>query len=123
MQRFFGEDEEPWEFPLFTPHVNLAETNENYEVTAELPGLKPEEVNVELREGSLWISGEKKEEKEEKGKTFHKIERRSGEFRRVIPLAAPVNDSEVKATFEHGVLKITVPKTEQAKPKKIEVKG
>jgi len=122
MERFFEQGGTGWGIASFTPHVNLAETDEGYEVTIELPGMKPEEVNVELREGSLWITGEKKEEKEEKGKTFHTIERRSGEFRRMIPFAVPVDEGKIDAVFEEGILKVQIPKSEQVKPKKIKVK-
>jgi HSP20 family protein len=77
---------------------------------------------VEMKEGSLWISGEKKEEKEEKGKTFHRVERRAGMFRRVLPLPAEVAEGQAEARFIDGVLKITLPKTEKVAPKQIEVK-
>ncbi len=123
MERFFDQAGNGWNVGDFNPSVNLAETEKGFEITAELPGLKPEEVNVEIREGNLWISGEKTEEKEEKGKTFHKIERRTGEFRRVIPFTVPVNEGKVDAVFEHGILKITVPKSEEVKTTKIKVKG
>ena len=106
----------------FLPEVNVAETEKAIEVTAELPGMKPEEVKVELREGALWIIGEKKEEKEEKGKTYHRIERRTGAFRRVFTLPAEVEEGKVEAKFEGGVLHITLPKAEKVAPKRIEVK-
>lgn len=107
----------------FEPKVNVAETEKEFEITAELPGLKPEEVTVEIRNGDLWISGERKEEKEEKGKTWHRVERRYGEFRRTIPLPEAVAKEKVEATFSEGVLKVIVPKTEEAKPRHIEVKA
>ena len=92
-------------------------------MTVELPGIKPEDVRVELRNGELWITGEKKEEKEEKGKTYHRIERHYGEFRRTFAVPAVVKESQVDAQFKDGVLRITLPKAEQVLPKKIEVKG
>jgi HSP20 family protein len=104
------------------PRMNLAETEKEFEVTAELPGLKPEEVKVEVKNRELWISGERKEEKEEKGKTWHRMERRYGEFRRVMPLPAAVDEAKVEAKVENGVLKVVLPKTEAAKPRHIEVK-
>jgi HSP20 family protein len=119
--RFFGEREIVPE--VMVPKVNLAETDKAFEVTLELPGIKPEEVKVELRNGELWVSGEKKEEKEEKGKTYHRIERRYGEFRRTIALPAVVKEASVDAQFKDGVLRITLPKAEQVLPKKIEVKS
>jgi HSP20 family protein len=107
----------------FLPTADVVETENQFEVTVDLPGLKPEEVNVELKNGELWISGKREEEKEEKGKTYHRIERRHGEFRRVLPLPSTINEEQIEAKFEHGVLRITVPKTEEAKPKHIEVKA
>jgi HSP20 family protein len=76
-----------------------------------------------MKENALWITGEKKEEKEEKGKTFHRVERRAGMFRRVLPLPAEVMHDQVDARFTDGVLKITLPKTEKVARKQIEVKG
>jgi HSP20 family protein len=107
----------------FYPTTDVVETEKRFEVTVDLPGLKPEEVNVELKNGELWISGKREEEKEEKGKTYHRIERRHGEFRRVLPLPSAIREEEIEAKFESGVLRITVPKTEEAKSKHIEVKA
>ncbi len=90
-------------------------------MTVELPGLKPEEFHVELRNHELWVTGEKKEEKEEKGKTFLRVERRYGEFKRVIPLPENVNAEKVAAEFREGVLKIAIPKTAETKPKEVQV--
>ena len=75
------------------------------------------------RAGNLWITGEKKEDKEEKGRTFHRIERRAGMFRRVFPLPVEVVEEKVDARFAEGVLKITLPKAEKVAPKHIEIKG
>jgi HSP20 family protein len=126
MERFFG-PEERWPSGLervegFTPSVNLAETEKEYEVTVELPGMKPEEFNVEFKEGALWLSGHREEEKEEKEKTFHRVERRYGEFRRIIPLPGAVNEEKADASFKEGVLKVIIPKAEEAKPRRVEVK-
>lgn len=106
----------------FTPRIDFTESDTQYEVKVDLPGLKPEEVKVELRGGDLWISGERKEEKEEEGKTFHRIERRHGEFRRVLPLPVEVAEEKIEARVENGVLTVIVPKSETVKPKSIEVK-
>ena len=106
----------------FLPEANVVETEKAFEVAVELPGMKPEEVKVEIREQALWITGEKKEEKEEKGKTFHRIERRAGMFRRVFPLPVEVMEEKVDARFAEGVLKITLPKAEKIAPKHIEIK-
>jgi HSP20 family protein len=121
IERFFGPEEwRPWG-EEFAPRANVAETPEALEVTVELPGMKPEEFHVEMHNGELWITGEKKEEKEEKGKTYHRVERRFGEFKRVIPLPTNVNKEKVTAEYKEGVLKVAIPKTEEAKAKHIEV--
>jgi HSP20 family protein len=123
MERLFRPEEWGTMTSRFVPHVNVAETEKEFEVTVELPGLKPEQVKVELKNGELWIEGERKEENEEKGKTFHRVERSYGEFRRVIGLPSAVEEEKIEAKFEHGLLTITAPKTEEAKPKHIQVKA
>jgi len=121
--QFLGSDG-GWSMPLsFQPSLNLAETEQGYEVTAELPGLKPEDFNVELKDGELWISGEKKEEHEEKGKNYHRVESRFGQFRRSIRLPHAVDSEKVDAEYKDGILRIHVPKSESAKPRRIEVKA
>lgn len=107
----------------FMPTADLVESESEYEVTVDLPGLKPEEVTVELKNGELWISGKREEKSEEKGKTYHRIERRHGEFRRVLRLPSAINEEKIEAKFENGVLKVIVPKAEEAKAKHIEVKA
>jgi HSP20 family protein len=106
----------------FLPEANVTESDKAIEVAIELPGMKPEDVKVELHDRVLTISGEKKEEKEESGKTFHRVERRSGSFRRAFTLPMEVEEGNVDATFTDGVLHVTLPKTEKAAPRKIEVK-
>lgn len=107
----------------FAPTLNFAETEKGYEIAVDLPGMKPEDVNVEFRDGHLWITGERKDETEEKGKTFHRVERRYGKFRRVIALGNEVDADHVAATYRDGVLTIEVPKVPAAQPKRIEVKS
>ena len=123
LERFFGPMEELWTGALpAVPAVNVAETDVAFEVTLELPGMKPEDVTVEVRGDELRVAGEKKEETEEKGKTMHRIERTFGRFERVLPLPAGVRDGEVEAAFNDGVLKIVLPKAPEAKRRAIEVK-
>jgi HSP20 family protein len=100
MERFLGPEEgRVMVWGGFAPTLNVAESEEAFEVTVELPGMKAGEVQVEMKNGDLWISGEKKEEKEEKGKTFHRIERHHGEFRRVVPFVVPVAEEKISAEF------------------------
>ena len=124
MERLWGEDG-GWltKETTFLPRVDVVETESQFEVQVDLPGLKPEEVNVEWNDGRLWISGKHEEEKEEKGKTYHRIERQHGEFRRVLPLPVNVKEDGIEAGFENGTLRITIPKSEEAKTKHIEVKS
>jgi len=122
MSRFFNGSEQN-EMSYWTPRANVAETEDGYEVTMDLPGLKPEDFNVELRHGDLWISGQRSHEEEQSGKTWHRVERHFGEFRRVIRLGDDVNSEDVNAEYKDGVLRIHVPKSETAKSRKIEVKG
>lgn len=123
VSNFFGREDGGLEGAWFTPRMNIAETDKSYEVTLDLPGMKPEEFDIELKEGQLWVTGERKHEKEEKGKTYHRIERQYGQFRRIIPLDLPVDADKVEAEYKDGVLHVTVPKSETAKPKRIEVKA
>ena len=106
----------------FLPEANVTETDKAIEVAIDLPGMKPEDVKVEILEGRLWISGEKKEEEEEKGKTYHRIERKYGQFRRVLPLPTKVEAERVEAQMNEGVLKIVLPKAAEVRPKAIPVK-
>lgn len=103
------------------PSANFAETEREYEISLDLPGLTPEEVNVEFRDGHLCISGQRKQVNEEKGKTYHRIERTYGEFRRVIALGNEVDAEKIQAKYEHGVLTVTAPKVSAVQPKKIAV--
>ena len=121
--RFAGEFDggELAEFEM--PSMDLAETDSRIEVKLDVPGYKPEEVNVEVQGDMLIITGEHKEEKEEKGKTFHRIERRSGSIRRAVTLPCAVKEAEINALCKDGVLTVTMPKAEKAVTKKIPVKG
>ena len=105
----------------FTPFANLAETEISYELTLDLPGVNAEEVSVELNDGKLIVAGERKSEAEEVGKTFHRVERRYGKFRRVLSIPAPVDEERITADYRDGVLTVTLPKSEKVKVKKITV--
>jgi HSP20 family protein len=104
--------------------VNVAETDQAIEVTADLPGVDAKDVDVQLREGVLTIRGEKKAEKDDKQKDYHMVERSYGMFERSFTLPADVEAGKVAATFDKGVLKVTLPKlpAAQSKVQKIEVK-
>ncbi len=103
------------------PAVDVYEDKENFIVKAELPGMKKEEINVTLHDGSLSISGERKsEEKVEKGEVY-RSERFFGRFQRTVALPTSVDAGKIKAQYQDGVLTVTLPKAEEAKPKHIDV--
>lgn len=106
------------------PAVDIAEKDNEYELTAELPGLSDKDIEVKLSNGSLTIKGEKKEEKEEHEKDYHLSERRYGSFTRSFRLPEGADADKIDASFVNGVLKVKVPKTAEAKKndKKIAIK-
>ena len=93
-----------------------------YGNSVELPGMNPEDVHVEFKDGHLWVTGERKQESEEKGKTYHRVERRYGSFRRVIAIGNEVDAEKVDATYKDGVLTVDIPKAAAAQPKRIQIK-
>lgn len=105
--------------------VDVSETDQEYEVKAELPGVEEKDVDVSLANNVLTIRGEKKSEREEKRKDYYLSERSFGSFRRDIPLGTDVDEDEVEARFDKGVLTIRLPKSPQAQAmaRRIEVKG
>jgi HSP20 family protein len=109
----------------FVPRFNLAESDKEYDISVDLPGMKPEDFNVEIRDGNLWISGERKCEwkEEDQGKNYRRIGCQYGRFEEVVPLEVPVKADQVQANYKDGVLHLTVPKDESVQPKKIEVKS
>jgi HSP20 family protein len=104
------------------PVIDIAETPEAVVVKAEVPGVNPKEIEVSVNENTLTLRGEKKDEKEEKGRNFHRIERSYGAFSRTITRPCPVEGTKTEAESKDGVLTITLPKQKAAIPKKIEVK-
>jgi HSP20 family protein len=109
-------------FADFMPPVDIEETEKEYLIKAELPEVAKENVKVETLDGVLTIEGERKHEKEEKGKKFHKVERAYGKFVRQFALPREVEAEKIKAEFKDGVLHLHLPKTAAATPKAIEVK-
>ena len=105
------------------PALDVKETSERFEVTVDLPGLDPKDVNVTFEDGMLTLSGKRQFQEEDKGETWHRIERGFGTFARSIRLPQTADPERIEASFEKGVLKVSVPKSEQAKPRTIEVRA
>lgn len=104
------------------PVVDISETDGEYLIKAELPEVKKEDVKVTVEEGVLTIQGERRQEKEEKGKRYHRVERSYGSFVRSFTLPESVDEAGVKAEYKEGVLHLHLPKSEKVKPKAIDVK-
>ena len=123
---FSGFDIEPFgnRMGAFSPKIDVTENDKEIKISAELPGMDDKDIDLSLQNDMLTIKGEKKEEKEDKGKDYYKVERSYGSFSRSIPLPAEVDTNKADAKFKKGVLSITLPKTAKAisETKKIAVK-
>ena len=106
----------------WAPVVDIQETEQEYLVKAELPEIKKEDVKVTVENGVLAIEGDRKQEKEEKGKRFHRIERSYGTFLRTFTVPTDADQTKVAADFKDGILRVHLPKAEKSRPKAIEVK-
>ena len=114
--------EEQIAVPEWAPLVDISEDDKEYLIKAELPEVKKEDVKVTAEEGTLTIMGERKFEKEEKGKKYHRIERSYGSFGRSFSFPDDASPEKVSAEFKDGILTVHLAKTEKAKPQQIEVK-
>jgi HSP20 family protein len=104
------------------PSIDVKESDESITVDAEMPGLKQEEIKVSVEEGVLSISAERKQEKDEKTKSVHRVERYYGQMERRLALPASVEEGKVEASYKDGVLHVTLPKKASSKPKSVTVK-
>ena len=117
-----GEKDEAMTVAQWAPLVDITEDDKEYLIKAELPEVKKDEFKVSVQDGVLTITGERKSEKEEKNKKFHRVEWAYGSFARSFTLPEDADAEKVAGEFKDGVLKVHVPKSEKAKPKKVEVK-
>ena len=126
--RHFNEFERFFDMPRWAPAANLGlpldvtENEDGFVVKASVPGINPEDVEITFEEDVLTIKGEVAEESATEEENYHIRERRTGSFARSIRFPVDVNAEEVKATYENGVLTLDVPKVEEVKPKRIEIK-
>ena len=119
-RRVFGNGDKA--LPDWAPQVDISEDDKEYLVKADLPEMKKEDVKIIVENGVLSISGERKSEKEEKKKKFHRIERSYGSFLRTFTLPKDTDSTKIAAEFKDGVLKVHLPKGSTSKPKPVEVK-
>ena len=105
----------------FVPGIDISETEDQFLVSAELPGMNKEDINISLDNGRLSITGERKFEEKEEGKTFHRVETRYGSFNRSFQLPDNVDEESITASYENGLLNISINKSEDKVKKKIEI--
>jgi HSP20 family protein len=111
----------PWAGERFVPAIDVRETDDSYIVEADIPGMKKEDIQIEVADNIVTIHGERKSESEEKNKEYHRIERSYGSFRRSVQVPGGFKHDNVSAKFENGVLRVTLPKPEESKPKRVTV--
>jgi HSP20 family protein len=116
LERLFESSSRTW-----APALDVREDKESYTIRVELPGMKREEIEVSIQDDALLISGERKAEEVKEGSEVHRQERFYGKFSRVLTLPTAVDGTKVKAAYKDGVLTVTLPKAEEAKPKQIAV--
>lgn len=124
INRMFGELARDYDFfdRVWSPAVDLREDENSYMLEADLPGMKKDEIEVTVVDNVVTLKGERKHESESKEKGIHRIERRYGAFERSFEIPGGFDADKINAHFENGVLKITLPKREEAKPKQVEIK-
>ena len=129
LNRIFGQpsvrrftEEDGGTFADWAPAMDVQETDKEYLLKADLPEVKKEDVKVDVKDGVLSVEGERKQEKEEKGKKFHRVERSYGKFVRRLALPTDVDEQKIMAEFKDGVLNVHLPKTPTAKPRMIDIK-
>jgi HSP20 family protein len=104
------------------PSLDVAETKNELVVKAEVPGMDPKDIDISLSDGVLTIKGEKRQEKEEKEADYHVVERSYGSFLRSVQLPKEVQSDKISASYKNGILRVTLPKSEEAKKKEVKVK-
>ena len=116
-----GSDRTTQLFTGWSPALDLYESGDHFEAVVELPGMRKDVIDISLHDGTLTISGERKRESNDNGETAQRTERYVGTFRRSITLPTRVDATKVSATYQDGILKVALPKAEEAKPKQIQV--
>ena len=104
------------------PSLDVSETKNEFVVNAEVPGMDPKDIDISLANGTLTIKGEKKQEREEKEEDYHLVERHYGSFMRSVMLPSEVKQDKINASYKNGVLKVVLPKSEEAKKKEVKIK-
>lgn len=123
IQRFSREWDADWVNTGLRLPVDVIESPDTVELRVDAPGMKPEDISIEVTGDSVKISGERKEEQEETGKTYHHVERRVGQFCETLRLPCSVKEDKVHAELKDGVLKLVLPKSEDARTHQVKIKS
>jgi len=118
---FARSTENPDHSQVWNPMVDISETESEIRLVAELPGLTKDQIKISVQENVLTLEGEKIQEQEEKGKCYHRVERGHGKFQRSFVLPTAVKGDQIGAKFKDGILTVSLPKAEEAKPKQIQI--
>lgn len=119
----FGLGDEDWSRATWVPPVDLEETSDKLILRAELPGMKADEIDIRFENGVLTLRGERRFENSNNNRNFHRVERAYGSFARSFTLPSSIDTERVTANYQNGILELEMPKREEAKPKRIEVKS
>jgi len=106
----------------FTPNINISETEDQFSIEVEIPGMKKEDININVENNTLTISGERKQKSEEDGRRFHRVETNYGAFERSFQLPDHIDDESIEASYENGLLQINMGKSEEKLKKQIAIK-
>lgn len=117
------ERDEELSLGAWIPPVDIAEDKDRITLTAELPGFREDQVNIQMEGGVLTVRGERKFEEEKNGRNFHRVERSYGQFVRSFTLPNNVDREQIRASFDNGLLKIELPKSAEARPREIKISG
>ena len=120
--RFGIRDNDDFENAVWSPLTDISEDNDKYVVSMDIPGVEKKDVKISYKNGSLIVSGERKQESEDKTSKYHRIERAYGKYYREFTLPEKIVEDKIEANFKDGTLKVVIPKAEEAKPKEIAIK-
>lgn len=121
VDEFFNGETSNYRSDNYKPSVDVSESEKQFEVAVELPGMKKEDINIDLEKGRLTISGERRLENEEEGKNYHRVETRYGKFSRSFFLPDSIDEESIAAKYQDGILNITIDKSEDKVKKQIEI--
>ncbi|MBM3274744.1 MAG: Hsp20/alpha crystallin family protein [Candidatus Sericytochromatia bacterium] len=124
LERLFGDDfySSPTTATFWAPRVNVRETQEAVEISADLPGVSKEDLQIVVENNLLVLKGQRKEEHEDKTGTWHRIEKVYGQFERQFNLPAGLMKDQIKASLRDGILTVSIPKAEESKPRQVDIK-